>query len=107
METNVKYMGHTLSTKNLSGHKSCFGCLYEQNRFCTWFSTHRGGRGKEIPTDVFNKGCKLREPSVENEEHSEIVQKIIDVFNGEIGEEQTVRRDRPWKKWGNRIYKRK
>ena len=108
METSVKYMEHIVSTKIHSGHKSCFGCIYYNGYAdCTWFAVHRYERSREIPSDVFDKGCKLREPSVESGKHSEIVQKIIDVFNGEVRQEQTVRRHRPRKKRCNSLYKRK
>jgi len=86
MEINVKSMEPTLNTKNPLEPKTCFGCLYNSRRYCTWFSIHRGEREKHIPLHIFNKGCKLREPSVENQEHDEIVQKILEVFNGEIAE---------------------
>ena len=107
MEINVKYMEPTVNTKTHSEPRTCFGCLYCNHGYCIWFKIHRGERAKEIPIDVFEKGCNLREPSVENRKHDELTQKIIDTFNGEIREEQVVRWDRPRKKRWDSIYKRK
>jgi|18_taG_2_1085343.scaffolds.fasta_scaffold18945_2 hypothetical protein len=107
METNVKYTGPIVNTKTHSETKTCFGCLYNENRYCTWFTVHRSETARGIPNTVFDKGCKLREPTVENQEHDEITKLIIKLFDGEITEKQVVRRDRPWKGRWNSLHKRK
>lgn len=44
--------------------KTCWNCNYQQlagDTFlgkCSWFTKHKGGKAKEIPSDVVDVGCK-------------------------------------------------
>ena len=59
---------------------SCFGCVYHNQGNCSWFV----GRAKLIPIDVLYKGCKHRIPKIKEVEGSPIIDKIIDIFDGEF-----------------------
>ena len=50
---------------------SCFDCVFHKDGICNWFI-----EPKQIPDKVIEKGC--------NQHISEFVQKVIDMFDGEI-----------------------
>jgi len=50
---------------------SCVECIFYKEGICNWFT-----EPKKIPSKVFDKGC--------NQHRSEFVQKLIDMFDGEI-----------------------
>ena len=60
--------------------KSCYGCEYKLDKYCTWFPSK-----KIIPENVIDKGCKFRKS---NKDYiitdNEILENIIETFNGEI-----------------------
>lgn len=58
---------------------SCRGCLLEHDGNCTWFA-----KPKNIPTDIYTKGCKHRVSRTESIEHDPIVERIVDLFHGEL-----------------------
>ena len=59
---------------------SCFGCVYHNRGNCSWFV----GRPKPIPADVLYKGCKHRIDKVKEVEGNEIIDKIVELFDGEF-----------------------
>jgi len=58
---------------------SCHGCLLRLNDSCTWFA-----RPKHIPHDVFQKGCKHRVAKTESLEYHPTIERILDLFQGEL-----------------------
>ena len=58
---------------------SCYGCKYNKKGYCHWFKPH-----SNIPRDIINKGCKYREAMTDSVNTTEIVEYIIDKFNGEL-----------------------
>jgi len=52
------------TTVSASG-KSCWDCSYQNLAGvpffgkCTWFSKHKQGQDKDIPSEVVDVGCKL------------------------------------------------
>ena len=67
-------------------HKSCLGCYYEHERKCYWFDIVGGDIPKQIPNNVFDKGCGKYMNNVSNGKKTgdKLVDKIIEVFDGEI-----------------------
>jgi hypothetical protein len=63
----------------ISKHISCRGCNYQQHGDCLWFA-----RPKSIPHEVFSKGCKHRVSKVESIPHHPAVERIVDLFHGEL-----------------------
>ena len=62
-----------------SKHSSCRGCSYEQHGDCLWFANP-----KIIPYEIFSKGCKHRISKIESIEHDPIIERIVDLFHGEL-----------------------
>jgi len=58
---------------------SCRGCYLERHGNCTWFA-----RPKNIPTDIYSKGCKHRVAKTESIEYNLVVERIVDLFHGEL-----------------------
>ena len=66
-------------------NRTCGGCYLENNNKCYWFvKRNNQSKSKYIPADVFSKGCSKYELNIENIEESELLSKLIDVFDGEI-----------------------
>ena len=58
---------------------SCRGCLLEHDGNCTWFA-----RPKNIPHEVFGKGCKHRVAKTESIKYHPTIERIVDLFHGEL-----------------------
>ncbi len=69
-----------------SKHRSCHGCIYLGfGRTCNWFRVHRNSFSKPIPENVVDKGCDLREPSVEYiDTDDKFLINLIDRIEGEL-----------------------
>ena len=71
--------------------KTCNGCYFENNRICYWFRFVQGNKQKIIPLDTFEKGCSKYKNNQKNVK-SELIEKVIDKFDGEIiGDKYTPR----------------
>ena len=62
--------------------KTCYGCYFEVDRECYWFSIYNEEHPKHIPNDVFKEGCK----QYKNTEMSGLEQhrQFIQMIDGEI-----------------------
>ena len=66
-------------------NRTCNSCYLENNNKCYWFvKRNNESKAKYIPADVFSKGCSKYELNIESIEESELLSKLIDVFDGEI-----------------------
>ena len=67
----------------LSKHRSCFGCVFFTYTSlvsnCGWFAPP-----KQIPYEVLKKGCKYRMPKVESIEYHPTIDRIVELFHGEL-----------------------
>jgi len=58
---------------------SCLGCSYNKKGNCNWFPKPRS-----IPYETLMKGCKYRMPKVKQIRGNRMVEKLIDLFDGEL-----------------------
>ena len=66
-------------------NRTCGGCYLENNNRCYWFvKRNNQSKPKYIPADVFSKACSKYELNIDIIEESELLSKLIDVFDGEI-----------------------
>ena len=78
-------MAHSQNTKKWLVNKkvSCYGCIYyTNNEKCNWFYQNGKGWARPVPEHIKNKGCDKREGT--KVMGSEIIQYIIDRFDGEV-----------------------
>jgi len=66
-------------------NRTCNSCFLENKSKCYWFVKRNNEVfPKNIPSDVFSKGCSKHELDIDNIEESELLSKLIEVFDGEI-----------------------
>ena len=66
-------------------NKTCNSCFLENKNKCYWFvERNNESRPKDIPSDIFNKGCTKYELNIRNIKESELLLKLIDIFDGEV-----------------------
>ena len=67
-------------------YKSCCGCYYENKRLCHWFKLFQKSAPKQIPNDILNKGCSKysNKVSIGYKAGNKLIDKVIEVFDGEI-----------------------
>ena len=66
-------------------NRTCNSCFLEHKNQCYWFVKRNNEfHPKNIPTDVFKKGCTKHELDIGDIEESEVLLKLIDVFDGEV-----------------------
>ena len=65
-------------------HKSCYGCYFEFESKCYWFSLIQGKHPQLIPKDVIQKGCNKYKNEGIDKNINPIIKKVIEVFDGEI-----------------------
>ena len=66
-------------------NRTCNSCYLENNYKCYWFVKRSNEtKPKYIPADVFSKACSKYELDIDSIEESELLLKLIDVFDGEI-----------------------
>tara|TARA_Y100000310_G_C20677007_1_gene813675 strand:- start:1400 stop:1627 length:228 start_codon:yes stop_codon:yes gene_type:complete len=61
---------------------TCIDCGYRVNNLCSYFNLLKI-KSKEIPEEIFNKGCK----HYASEKEAKIIKHIMEVFKGEILQE--------------------
>lgn len=69
----------------ISKSQSCRGCIYNDHGDCWWFvEMNRARSPKDIPIEVFEKGCKQRVAKVESIPYHPITARLIELFHGEL-----------------------
>ena len=64
---------------------TCNSCFLENEHKCYWFVRRNNEMlPKDIPSDIFKKGCTKHELDIGDIEESEFLLKLIDVFDGEV-----------------------
>ena len=58
---------------------TCAGCSFRYKNKCHWFN-----RGRIIPKEIYNVGCKFRKSRYEGIEIDENVRYLIQKFKGEL-----------------------
>ena len=82
--------------------RSCYGCYFEVNDKCNWFSVYQDEAPKAIPLETIDRGCS----KYKNTEMSTLKEYsyIIDVFNGEIISDK-YKKPKYKSKWTNSLDK--
>ena len=85
---------------------SCNSCYLENKMKCYWFvKRNNESIAKDIPLDVFSKGCSKYELRIDNIEESKLLSKLIEVFDGEIIGNKFIPMKKTYKKSTQRMHK--
>jgi hypothetical protein len=66
-------------------NRTCSSCYLENDHKCYWFVKRSNEKdAKDIPADVFSSGCSKHELDIDDIRESELLLRLIEVFDGEI-----------------------